>query len=74
MLSMWSANRFGQFPAFFFFDTGIDTGGPKIRVWDAIVSSCGYGMMIMILLDAVRLYLDIPLVVGSSNLVCSLTQ
>jgi hypothetical protein len=28
------------------------------------VSSCGYGMIILILLDAVRLYLGIPLVIG----------
>ena len=36
-----------------------------VTVWDTIVSSCGYGMMILFLLDFVRLYLDIPLVVGA---------
>jgi cycloeucalenol cycloisomerase len=42
-----------------------------MTVWDTVVASCGYGMIIMILLDLVRLYLDIPLVIGSSNVVCS---
>jgi cycloeucalenol cycloisomerase len=43
-----------------------------VTVWDTIVSSCGYGMMIMILLDLVRLYMGIPLVIGSSDMVCSM--
>ncbi|KAL3918635.1 MAG: hypothetical protein SGILL_004143 [Bacillariaceae sp.] len=61
-----------SFPAFFRFDETIDlTGEKQVSVWDTVVSSCGYGMMIMILLDAVRLYLDIPLVIGSSEMVCS---
>jgi cycloeucalenol cycloisomerase len=72
-----------SFPAFFIFDTDIDNekvdekkGPPrrKVAVWDVVVSSCGYGMIIMILLDVVRLYLDIPLVVGSSNFVCKLNE
>lgn len=44
-----------------------DTAKPSASIkslWDTIVSSCGYGMIILILLDFVRLYLDIPLVVG----------
>ena len=69
-----------SFPAFFVFDTTIDDDQPKqqsttttkVTVWDTIVQSCGYGMIIMILLDIVRLYLDIPLVIGSSNVVCTL--
>jgi cycloeucalenol cycloisomerase len=65
-----------SFPAFFTFDQDIDkvtvdgsssTSGRKVTVWDVVISSCGYGMIIMILLDVVRLYLDIPLVVGSSS-------
>ena len=65
-----------SFPAFFSFDNHIDDSWSSIKctVWDAIVSSCGYGMMILILLDAVRLYLDIPLVVGTSDLICSLAK
>lgn len=65
-----------SFPAFFMFDRDIDqpnvdgTPGRKVTIWDVVVSSCGYGMIIMILLDVVRLYLDIPLVVGSSSLLC----
>ena len=62
-----------SFPAFFYFDDEIDrSNGKKVTLWDTIVSSCGHGMMILILLDAVRLYLDIPLVVGSSfEILCS---
>ena len=63
-----------SFPAFFRFDDCIDdakSSGRVLTVWDTLVSSCGYGMMIMILLDAVRLYLDIPLVVGTSDLICA---
>jgi cycloeucalenol cycloisomerase len=61
-----------SFPAFFIFDQTIDqVKGHKVSVWETVVSSCGYGMIIMILLDIVRLYLDIPLVIGSSNVVCS---
>uniref|UniRef100_A0A7S4AR68 Cycloeucalenol cycloisomerase n=1 Tax=Pseudo-nitzschia australis TaxID=44445 RepID=A0A7S4AR68_9STRA len=65
-----------SFPAFFVFDKDIDNAEAKTKttVWDTIVSSCGYGMIIMILLDIVRLYLDIPLVVGSSDMVCSINQ
>jgi len=59
-----------SFPAFFYFDSQIDatTSGDAARpvtVWDTVVSSCGCGMMILCLLDFVRLYLDIPLVVGA---------
>jgi len=64
-----------SFPAFFRFDEHIDDmnggRGKVMTVWDTLVSSCGYGMMILILLDVVRLQLDIPLVVGSSDLVCT---
>ena len=35
-----------------------------MTLWDTIVSSCGHGMMILCLLDFVRLFLNIPLVVG----------
>jgi len=55
-----------SFPAFFAFDPNVDD--PKqtsMTVWEVIVSSCGYGMMILNLLDFVRLYLDIPLTVGA---------
>jgi cycloeucalenol cycloisomerase len=56
-----------SFPAFFHFDEFIDDHKNQARVlslWDTLVSSCGYGMIILILLDAVRLYLGIPLVIG----------
>ena len=56
-----------SFPAFFAFDNEIDAKSPSVRsvtAWDTFVESCGYGMVILTLLDFVRLYLDIPLVVG----------
>eukprot|EP00934_Nitzschia_sp_Nitz4_P004708 Nitzschia sp. Nitz4//scaffold128_size63911//33271//34285//NITZ4_006222-RA/size63911-snap-gene-0.59-mRNA-1//1//CDS//3329534841//4698//frame0 len=63
-----------SFPAFFYFDQHVDDPDRQdqaLTVWDTLVSSCGYGMIILILLDVVRLYLDIPLVVGTSDLVCT---
>lgn len=57
-----------SFPAFFHFDEQIDStavDATKVTVWDAAVSSCGYGMMILMMLDFVRLYLGVPLVVGN---------
>ena len=70
-----------SYPAFFYFDTHIDNnnnasnnsttgaaaavGHHVMTVWDTIISSCGYGMIILCLLDFVRLYLNIPLIVGS---------
>lgn len=69
-----------SFPVFFQFDHHIDqpmqtttaTGSRHpsvsgISVWDTILSSCGTGMLILILLDLVRLYLDIPLVMGNGG-------
>lgn len=61
-----------SFPAFFLLDDEIDAAAVgsdaaaarKVTLYDAFVSSCGHGMMIMILLDFVRLYLDIPLIIG----------
>jgi cycloeucalenol cycloisomerase len=63
-----------SFPAFFHFDNDIDNANANHRpvtLWETFVSSCGYGMIILTLLDFVRLYLDVPLVVGSSNLTCT---
>lgn len=57
-----------SFPAFLEFDGDVDNksvNARKVSSWDAFVQSCGYGMMIMCLLDFVRLYLDIPLIVGA---------
>jgi cycloeucalenol cycloisomerase len=56
-----------SFPAFIEFDNDIDSkqkNAKQTTVWDTIVSSCGYGMLILFLLDFVRLYLGIALVVG----------
>jgi cycloeucalenol cycloisomerase len=54
------------------------TGNTKaMTVWDTIVSSCGYGMIILTLLDFVRLKLGIPLVMdvsGGSQNACSATS
>mmetsp|Transcript_3554 Transcript_3554/g.4701 ORF Transcript_3554/g.4701 Transcript_3554/m.4701 type:complete len:312 (-) Transcript_3554:10-945(-) len=58
-----------SFPAFLEFDEGIDedsgnSSSCNIGLWDVVVQSCGYGMMIMCLLDFVRLFTGIPLTVG----------
>jgi len=62
-----------SFPAFLEFDRDVDMDigaadagavRKKVTCWETIVESCGYGMMIMCLLDFVRLYLGVPLTVG----------
>ena len=59
-----------SFPAFLEFDRDVDAGagagavGKKVTCWETVVESCGYGMMIMCLLDFVRLYIGVPLTVG----------
>ena len=54
-----------SFPGFFVLDDDIDQqSSPKMTVWQTFLSSCGHGMIILTLLDFVRLYFDIPLVVG----------
>lgn len=69
-----------SFPVFFVFDSHVDShevnsnSSAPTTIWDTVVSSCGCGMMVLILLDAVRLYLDIPLVIGSSQVVCSIPE
>mmetsp|Transcript_20594 Transcript_20594/g.31190 ORF Transcript_20594/g.31190 Transcript_20594/m.31190 type:complete len:310 (+) Transcript_20594:205-1134(+) len=58
-----------SFPAFYYFETGIDNTNNKRKtttLWDVFISSCGYGMVILCLLDFVRLWLKIPLVVEIS--------
>ena len=64
-----------SFPAFLVFDDDVDVVSDKISsegrikrvvtLWDSFVQSCGYGMIILCLLDFVRLFTDIPLVVGT---------
>ena len=39
--------------------------GKPMSLWETVVQSCGYGMIILFLLDFVRLRLNIPLIVGS---------
>ena len=41
--------------------------GKPISCGETIVQSCGYGMIILFLLDFVRLWLDIPLIVGGTK-------
>ena len=41
--------------------------GKPTSLGETIVQSCGYGMIILFLLDFVRLWLDIPLIVGGTN-------
>lgn len=55
-----------SFPAFSNFDEDIDNKQQNAKIvslWGAFESSCGYGMMILCLLDFVRLFLGIPLVI-----------
>ena len=52
-----------SFPAFFCFDEHVDSGTPR-TLWQTIVESFGYSMIILCGLDFVRLYLDIPLTIG----------
>ena len=55
-----------SFPGFYVFDADVDKAtAPKISVWQTFLDSCGHGMIILTLLDFVRLYVDIPLVVGA---------
>jgi cycloeucalenol cycloisomerase len=61
-----------SFPAFYYFDCHIDEydsdknkqqrAVSRVTVWDTVVSSCGYGMIILTILDFVRLALKIPFV------------
>jgi cycloeucalenol cycloisomerase len=54
-----------SFPGFYHFDQDVDSdNAPPMTMWNTILSSCGHGMMILTLLDLVRLYMDVPLVVG----------
>ena len=60
-----------SFPAFVILDDHIDSEKSKssrghvVTLWETIVQSCGYGMMILCLLDFVRLYIGVPLIVGA---------
>jgi len=59
-----------SFPAFYYFDNDVDTIDnfkKKITLWDTFISSCGHGMVILTLLDFVRLWLKIPLVIEISD-------
>ena len=38
-----------------------------ISLGETVLQSCGYGMIILFLLDFVRLWLDVPLIVGSTG-------
>ena len=66
-----------SFPGFYYLDTNVDggVGTTKGRItqrpfkapmtlMDTFVTACGHGMIILTLLDFVRLYLGVPLVIG----------
>lgn len=59
-----------SFPMFFYFDDDIDktdsdaTKAKQITLWDTFVHSCGAGMIILFILDFVRLYIGVNLIVG----------
>jgi cycloeucalenol cycloisomerase len=70
-----------SFPAFYYFDAHVDdavvSSAQKppgnapverpVSLGETIVQSCGYGMIILFLLDFVRLWLNIPLIVGGGG-------
>lgn len=58
-----------SFPALYYFDSGVDHSQP-LSIYETLVSACGHGMMILSLLDFVRLWLDIPLIVGDASSLC----
>jgi cycloeucalenol cycloisomerase len=74
MAYTWGSAFYGiyfivSFPGFYYFDSHIDDGGKQkhgteITLIGAFTTACGHGMMILTLLDFVRLYLEIPLVIG----------
>ena len=57
-----------SFPGFYYFDQYIDekriAESSSVSLMDTFTTACGHGMMILTLLDFVRLYLGIPLVIG----------
>lgn len=56
-----------SFPAFFCFDQEVDVPqGRRMSVGDTFISACGFGMIILTLLDLVRLWLGIPLAVSAT--------
>lgn len=69
-----------SFPVFYFFNSRVDanntdpatkqSSGGGMTLWEVVSSSCGCGMLILLLLDFVRLWLDVPLVVGIDPTVC----
>ena len=72
MAYTWGSAFYGiyfivSFPGFYYFDSYIDDSKQKDRpvtLMDSFTTACGHGMMILLLLDFVRLYLGIPLVIG----------
>ena len=66
---VWGSAFYGiyflvSFPGFYYFDSDVDGKMNKnVSLWDAFTTACGHGMMILTLLDFVRLYLGIPLVI-----------
>ncbi|KAL3795290.1 hypothetical protein ACHAW5_010318 [Stephanodiscus triporus] len=79
MAYVWGSAFYGiyflvSFPGFYYFDSHIDAGivtknnsqscNGSLTLMDTFITACGHGMLILTLLDFVRLYLGIPLVIG----------
>merc|ERR1719183_1020338 len=67
---IWGSAFYGiyfivSFPGFYYFDQHIDEriSSSSVSLMDTFTTACGHGMMILTLLDFVRLYLGIPLVI-----------
>lgn len=55
-----------SFPMFYEFDPHVDDKQREAAtLWDTFVHSCGCGMIVLTCLDLVRLWVGVPLVVGS---------
>jgi cycloeucalenol cycloisomerase len=79
MAYVWGSAFYGiyflvSFPGFYYFDSHIDDGvstknnphsrNSSLTLTDTFITACGHGMLILTLLDFVRLYLGVPLVIG----------
>lgn len=71
MAYVWGSAFYGiyfivSFPGFYYFDVHVDDKAQTrpVNLMETFTTACGHGMMILTLLDFVRLYLGIPLVIG----------
>jgi len=80
MAYVWGSAFYGiyfivSFPGFYYFDSCLDerlskSANPNIckhvTLMDTFTTACGHGMIILCLLDFVRLYIGLPLIIGGT--------